>query len=206
MTERTLYYWAREYIAGIKEGGDYGDLPRVITINIVNFDHIRLDQFHTAFRLREDTCREYVLTDVMEIHFLNMVKFRRKAGKKTENTLERWLMFLDEYSSAETVERITGIDPAIAKAQRRLEEVTQNEEFRRNYQLRQKALSDWTTGINTALENGRKKGRKEGLKKGVINVAKNALSEGLSIDTIKKITGLDEKAITALKNETQTPG
>jgi predicted transposase/invertase (TIGR01784 family) len=107
-------------------------------------------------------------------------------------------MFLDEYSSAETVSKIMGIDPAIAKAQRRLEEVTQNEEFRRNYQLRQKALSDWTTGINTALENGRKEG--------MIDVAKNALSEGLTVDMIKKITGLDEEAITALKNETRTPG
>jgi predicted transposase/invertase (TIGR01784 family) len=120
--------------------------------------------------------------------------------------LERWLMFLDEYSSAETVERITGIDPAIAKAQRRLEEVTQNEEFRRNYLLRQKALSDWTTGVNTAFERGvdqgMKKGRKEGRKEEKIDVARNALSEGLPVDMIKKITGLDEKAITALKNET----
>ena len=79
MTEWTLYYWAREYVAGIKEGEDYGDLPRVIAINIVNFDHIKLEQFHTVFRLREDVHREYVLTDVMEIHFLNMVKFRKKA-------------------------------------------------------------------------------------------------------------------------------
>jgi predicted transposase/invertase (TIGR01784 family) len=74
MTERTLYYWAREYAAGIKEGEDYGGLPRVIAINIVNFDHIKLEKFHTAFRLREDTRRDYVLTDVMEIHFVNMVK------------------------------------------------------------------------------------------------------------------------------------
>ena len=32
ITERTLYYWAREYIGGIKEGDDYSALPRVITI------------------------------------------------------------------------------------------------------------------------------------------------------------------------------
>jgi predicted transposase/invertase (TIGR01784 family) len=83
MTERTLYYWAREYVAGIKEGEDYGDLPRVITINIVNFDYVKLEKFHTTFRLREDVHHEYVLTDVMGIHFLNMVKFRRKTMKSS---------------------------------------------------------------------------------------------------------------------------
>jgi predicted transposase/invertase (TIGR01784 family) len=102
-------------------------------------------------------------------------------------------MFLDEYSTPETLAEIIGIDPAIAKAQRRFEEVTQNEEFRQNYLLRQKAQSDWTTGVNTALE----KGRKEGM----IDAAKNALSEGLTVDIIKKITGLDEETIIALKNE-----
>lgn len=106
-------------------------------------------------------------------------------------------MFLDEYSSPETLAEIIGIDPAIAKAQRRFEEVTQNEEFRQNYLLRQKAQFDWTTGVNTALEKGRKEGKKEGM----IDAAKNALSEGLAVDIIKKITGLDEEIIIALKNE-----
>jgi hypothetical protein len=42
------------------------------------------------------------------------------------------------------------MDPTIAKAQRRLEEVTQDDEFWHNYTLRQMALSDWTTSVNTA--------------------------------------------------------
>jgi predicted transposase/invertase (TIGR01784 family) len=189
MTERTLYYWAREYIAGIKEGDDYGELPRVITINIVNFDHVKLDDFHTTFRLREDEHREYILTDVLEIHFLNMVKFRGKMIKDTGNILERWLIFFDERSGREALEEIMKIDGAIAKAQRRLEEVTRDEEFRHNYTLRQMALSDWTTGVNTAFE------------KGVITVAKNALSQGMSVDTVRQITGLDNETIRALQKE-----
>jgi predicted transposase/invertase (TIGR01784 family) len=44
MSERTLYYWAREYAQGIKEGQDYAKLPRVVTINIVNFDHVKLER------------------------------------------------------------------------------------------------------------------------------------------------------------------
>ena len=38
MEKRTLMYWAREYAEAISEGMDYNVLPKVITINIVNFD------------------------------------------------------------------------------------------------------------------------------------------------------------------------
>jgi predicted transposase/invertase (TIGR01784 family) len=46
MEKRTLYHWGREYVAGISAGGDYINLPRVITINIVDFDNIKIDDFH----------------------------------------------------------------------------------------------------------------------------------------------------------------
>jgi hypothetical protein len=54
------------------------------------------------------------------------------------------------------------MDMAIQKAQSRLEEVTQDYEVRRTYIMRQKALSDWTTGVNTVFEKGIEKGRVEG--------------------------------------------
>jgi predicted transposase/invertase (TIGR01784 family) len=217
MTERTLYYWAKEYTAGIKEGEDYRELPRVLTINIVRFDHVKVDRVHTVFRLREDTDREYLLTEALAIHFVNMVKFRGKREKDSRNNLERWLMFFDERTGREVLEEIMGIDPAIAQAQRRLEEVTRDEEFRHNYLVRQLALSDWTTGINTAFERGVKEGREKGIKEGrekgikegrgkgieegILSVARNALAKGLSVDTVQQITGLDTETICALPKE-----
>jgi hypothetical protein len=44
------------------------------------------------------------------------------------------------------------MDSAIRKAQERLDFVTQEKEFLRNYHLREMAMSDWTTGVNTAVE------------------------------------------------------
>jgi predicted transposase/invertase (TIGR01784 family) len=189
MTERTLYYWSREYISGIKEGEDYSGLPRVIAVNIVNFDHIKLDNFHTAFRLREDTHREYVLTDLLEIHFLNMVKFRKQETKDMNKPLERWLTFFDERTPEQTLREVIGMDTAIQKAQSRLEEVTQDYEVRRTYIMRQKALSDWTTGVNTAIE------------KKAMDVAQKALAEGLPVNVIQKITGLSLEDIISLQTK-----
>ncbi|MDR1072686.1 MAG: hypothetical protein LBL45_03285, partial [Treponema sp.] len=65
---------------------------------------------------------------------------------------------LDEYSTPGALAETVRIDPVIAKAQMRLVAVTAKEEFRQNYEVRRKALSDWTTGVNTAFERGVEKG------------------------------------------------
>jgi predicted transposase/invertase (TIGR01784 family) len=62
MEKRTLWYWSREFTKSISVSDDYKDLPRVITINIVDFDNIKLDDFHTCFHLWEDDRHDYLLT------------------------------------------------------------------------------------------------------------------------------------------------
>jgi hypothetical protein len=52
------------------------------------------------------------------------------------------------------------------KANERLNFVTQDKEFLRNYHLREMAMSDWTTGVNTEVE------------KKQIEIAKNLLGKG----------------------------
>ena len=86
------------------------------------------------------------------------------------------------------------MDSAINKAFQRLNLVTQDKEFLREYHLREMALSDWTTGINTATE----KGIEEGAMQKQIEIARNLLSEGLPIELVHKTTGLDIETIQAL--------
>jgi predicted transposase/invertase (TIGR01784 family) len=195
MEKRTLMHWGREFTKGISAGGDYKELPKVITINIVNFDTIKLNDFHTCFHLWEDNHRDYLLTDVLEIHFINMVKFRKlKTGDFMNNLLERWLTFFDVNTPEEILQEVIKMDPAINKANERLEFVTQDKEFLRNYHLREMAMSDWTTGINTATA----KGREEGAMQKQIEIAKNMLRMEISIDLIHETTGLDMETIQAL--------
>lgn len=190
MEKRTLLYWAREYTEAISAGDDYCELSRVITINIVNFDSIKIDRFHTIFHIREDSETSYILTDVLEIHFLNMVKFRNMTTKDIKNNLLcQWLTFFDVNTPEKDLEEIIKMNTAIQKANERLAFVTQDKEFLRDYHRRQMEMSDWTTGLNTAFE------------KGLMSAAKNALAEGLSMDIIQRITGLDEETIIALQNE-----
>ena len=87
------------------------------------------------------------------------------------------------------------MDSAINKANERLNFVTQDKDFLRNYHLREMAMSDWTTGVNTAFEKGELKGEA----KKANEVAKNALRKGLPVDVIQEITGLDKDAIKSLE-------
>jgi predicted transposase/invertase (TIGR01784 family) len=194
MEKRTLYYWAQEYSRSISAGTDYGALPRVIMINIVNFDSIKIERYHTVFHIREDTEKYYVLTDALEIHFLNMVKFRRVKNKdKGKDALCRWLTYFDVNTPEEELEEVIRMDTAIGKADERLNFVTRDEDFLRNYHIRQMEMSDWTTGINTAFERGIEKGRND--------IARKALSKGLAADVIRDLTGLSVEDIVKLRNE-----
>ena len=182
MSERTLYYWAREYVSGIKAGQDYASLPRVVTINIVDFDHVKLEQFHSVFRLREDKNPGYILTEVLEIHFLNMVRFRKlkAAGALSRDPLERWMLFFDERTPESELMEVIKMDTAIEKAQKRMEEVTQDRDFMREYTRRMKATCDWTTSINTALEKGMAQGRQEGMAQGIEKGLLQGIEKGMA--------------------------
>jgi predicted transposase/invertase (TIGR01784 family) len=191
MERRTLYHWGREYVEGIESGVKYNELPRVITINIVNFDMIKLEDYHTCFHLREDEHREYVLTDVMEIHIINMVKFRKnKTGDVENDNLERWLTFFDEKTPDDKLEEVIRMDSSIEMAYERIKHVTQDKELLRAYHMREMGMMDWRSSMSDA--------RREGREEGKIDDARNMLNEGLSLDIIHRITGLDTKTIQSL--------
>jgi predicted transposase/invertase (TIGR01784 family) len=72
------------------------------------------------------------------------------------------------------------------------------EQALRAYEMREMALSDWTTAVNHARREGMSEGIKEGMKEGMMEAARKALAEGFTIEAVGKITGLDEGTIKAL--------
>jgi predicted transposase/invertase (TIGR01784 family) len=200
MGQRTLFHWSREYEGSLQSGEDYGSLPKVITINIVNFDYIELPEYHTSFHLREDRHPEYILTEVLEIHFISMTKFRKQAEKDlAHNALDRWMTFFDRESGQALVEEIVKMDSAIERAAVKLNFVTGDREFLHQYHLREMALSDKTTEINTAFERGLEQGIEQGLERGIEQVAKNLLQKAHSLEYVQEVTGLSIEQIKRLR-------
>lgn len=55
-------------LEGIKQGEDYRKLNKVITINLLDFNFLETKNYHSLFHLWEDVEKDYMLTDLVEIH------------------------------------------------------------------------------------------------------------------------------------------
>jgi predicted transposase/invertase (TIGR01784 family) len=202
--KRSLFYWSSKYIRDFKSGGDYAGLDPVIAVNILGFGCFPVDDFHTSFHLWEDARRDVMLTDVCEIHFLEMAKFRRlerkgaAGGFSLENPLHRWLAYFDEGSPTEIIMEVLKMDPAIQLFQSKMELIRRDPAMLRAYEQYEKAASDWTSGINGAKREGEQKGRLEGRLEGKLEIARNLLRKGYNEADIADITGLPTDTVAAL--------
>jgi predicted transposase/invertase (TIGR01784 family) len=193
MDKRSLFYWGKKYTHDFGKGSKYIDLVPVIAINIVDFEYVPLDDFHTSFHLWEDLHKDFKLTDACEIHFLDMVKFRRlrsrgAAGEfSLENPLHRWLAWCDEKSSTELVEEVVKMDMAINIAQSQMDLIRRDPAMLRAYEGYEKAQWDWNSGMYDSEQIG--------LQKGIQKVAKRALAKGFSLEAIADLTGLSEQEV-----------
>jgi predicted transposase/invertase (TIGR01784 family) len=211
MNKRSLFYWSREYSKGLEAGEDYEELPNVIAINIVNFEFIKTGDYHTSFHLWEDQDKGCLLSDALEIHFVDMAKFRKLGEPDIRNDpLQRWLTYFDRGSPLALVEEVVKMDRAIQKAEEKMSYISKDKEALRAYQMREIALSDWTSGVNYARregkqeglregeERGLRKGEERGLRKGKQETARNLKAMGLTAAQIEQATGLTEEQIREL--------
>jgi predicted transposase/invertase (TIGR01784 family) len=100
--------------------------------------------------------------------------------------LHRWLAYFDPASPEDLIEEVIRMDTGIQKAQERLAFVANDKEALREYHMREMALSDWTSGVNHARQEGAQE------------IAKNLKSMGIPIGQIAQGTGLTVEQIEKL--------
>ena len=105
--------------------------------------------------------------------------------------------------------------PEIRSAVDTLYELSANPDVRAQYEAREKAWRDHKAEMDWVYDDGLEKGRAEGLESGLekgraegrealLETARNALAEGLPLHVVQKITGLDEKTIKSLHEESRS--
>ncbi|MGE5703967.1 MAG: Rpn family recombination-promoting nuclease/putative transposase [Clostridia bacterium] len=194
MEKRALYYWAKMYEEQLGESSLYKHLRKTITINILDFQCLPTDAFHSIFRLQEES-RGFLLTNDLEIHFLELSKLRG-SDVNMNDPLVNWLLFVGAQDER-TVDLLARNEPVIRKAKTVLEFLNQNDEARKLYEIRVKALRDEANMIEGAKEEG----RAEGEAKGKAEIAKNMLVAGMSIEQISALTGLSPVEIKRLAKQ-----
>ena len=213
MIKRSLYYWSKLYSEQLNEGEDYSILKRTICINILNFKYLKTRKFHSSYRLKEIYSNEE-LTDVAEIHFIEIPKLEEGTDKLEEGTDEKdmlanWIEFLKDPES----EKVRSLEMTIVEIRQAKDELIRmsNDDTQRElYEMRAKTLKDKISALNEAerkgikkgMEKGIKKGKEEGIKEGeknkAIEIAKSLL-DVLDVETIALKTGLSIDEINELK-------
>ena len=205
MIQRTLYYWSKMYSEQIQNRDNYSKLERTVCINILNFKYLKNDKYHNAYRLKEITSNEE-LTDLQEIHFIELPKFNEIGNKEyVENVekmdaLEKWLEFLVEPES-NTVRQLELSNEEIKLAKSELYRLSMDSKEREQYNMRKKAIYDRISALENAEAKGKKEGKLEGKLESKLEVVKESLSQGLEISLISKITGLSEEEILKIKKD-----
>ena len=175
MPARSLYYWSKMYGEQLLIGQKYKGLKKTICINIVDFDATKSNTYHSVYNLMERN-QGYMLTDIMEIHFVEMTKLKKVyEGDK----LSQWIRFIKGESRKE-IEEMAIANKDIDKALEILTAMSMDKNERAAYLSREMALHDQATFI----EEGREEGREEGIK--LTKKIFKLLSSGETIEDIAR--------------------
>ena len=91
MAKRTLYYWSKLFQSQLQGGDSYRALHKAVTVNVLDFNVLPTDRYHSTFHLSEDATR-LLLTDLLEVHFVELRKLKTQSVG-LERPLVRWMAF-----------------------------------------------------------------------------------------------------------------
>lgn len=186
--KRSIYYWTELFTENFKRGDDYLDLKKCIAINILNTPFKLSEKMHSVYRILE-TETHTVLSDVLEIHFLDLTKLPVSAG----GNLEKWLKFI-KTENREERNMLSEKNTLMEKANRAMEDFYVCEREREMYRAACRYESDRVSMINESERKGIAKGSYQTKRE----TAKNLIDIGLSVENITKATGLSREEIEKL--------
>ena len=203
------------YIDKIKDGlvskGDkYIKQKKLIQINFDDFERFD-ERIVIKFRMMDEEKglirSDYVYNTDVEIYHINLKRINKMYYNKNKlNKFEKELLLMtldDEEELTKTSKGCKEMEKVAEKISRvsREEElegiydVEEQEKFIRDRIRAHAATEGFEQGLEQGLESGIEKGIKEGEKNKQIEIAKNLLSSGVSIDIIEKSTGLSHEEI-----------
>ncbi|MBI3926659.1 MAG: PD-(D/E)XK nuclease family transposase [Armatimonadetes bacterium] len=207
--ERAVYYLARLFSEQLEKGDPYTRIAKTIGISLLDFVLFSdLEDLHSTYRFY-DTDHQRELTDILELHFIELAKFRRDKPHELRTPFEKWLHVLkfgELYESGlapvpEALRQEEGIEMALES----MRKACASDEVREMIELRMKAMRDEATRMEAAVQQGLEQGLEQGLQQGLqqgleqgrregrralVETARRMRDAGMSIETILSMTGL----------------
>ena len=189
--ERILYYWAANYSKLLKKGEEYEDLTPVISI--LNFNLNKNDKnVHSCYMIY-DTKNARLLTDHLQIHIIELKKFKFKDNDLKKD-LNYWLGFFTTKDMEEYMSEIVKEKPIMEEAHKRYNNFIRSRLMMSEYE--KKEIYQYDKQI--MLKDERLKGIKQGIKDEKYSIAKSLKNSGLDNKFISEHTGLSIEEIEKL--------
>jgi predicted transposase/invertase (TIGR01784 family) len=209
----------------LKKGAAYGEVVKVISINILHFDFCQGSDYiyhgttsfiglHNKTVLQLNAAqkklfkREKVADIYPEYYLINIKNFNDVA----KDSLDEWIYFLKNEEIKDNFQA-----KGLLEAKEKLEMIKMKPAEKAAYDAHQKDLhreaslykSTYVLGKIEGVEKGIKQGVKQGIKQGIeqgeknksCEVAKKGLQAGISVKTISLMTGLDKDEIEKLRTK-----
>ncbi len=192
--ERGTFYLCKIFISTIEEGQGYNDTKKAIAIIITDFSYFNRKEYHQIGKLKFEDCideneiveeikeeSEYV-TDKIEIHIIDLRKFRKIKSPKGE--LADWINLI--IGEEGEIEMAVKRNNTIAKVNEENRRLSADKKMQEQYWYEQKELYAENTRMSVAKEEGREEGKKVKTKE----IAKKMKLKNIDIEEICEITGL----------------
>jgi len=202
--KRIFYYISKNVVNEVKEGKNYNNVQKIISINLLDFNLKFGDKgkAHRCFKLI-DTKDLNISLDLIQIHILEVKRFIEiiKNSTKEElknNRLLSWMKFFTSDNLELIEEELKEENQIMSKVIEEYRKFTSDDKMMRAYAAREAFLvgqkmmlrREREDGFDEGIEEGIKRGIKEGEKNKAISMAKSMKTKNMDINLISEITGL----------------
>jgi predicted transposase/invertase (TIGR01784 family) len=179
---RSLFYSAKFFCDQLERGQPYESLCQTVTISLLDFNLFPdRTELHSTFQLREPE-QGFPLTDLLELHYIELRKFSPSKTQELRTRFERWLYllkFADHFDVEskplpDNLAQEEGIPMAIDS----MRKAYARDEIRELIEAREKAERDEISRLHHARQEGRLEGRQEGRQEGRLEGRQEGRLEG----------------------------
>ena len=200
MAKRLLYYWAQTYTGDLKRGKEYDILNKTIAI-LISVEELEetkgIEKYHTKWEIREEENIDKKLTEDLEIHVIELSKFKEGQEIRPE---DNWIRALKS-KGVDEMKKISELDKQIKEMKEELERITADPELREKYYQREKNLRDALSWIKAEREEGKAEGKAEGIEENRKEIVLSMHKKDINIETISEIVKLSKKEIEKIIKE-----
>jgi predicted transposase/invertase (TIGR01784 family) len=146
MAARSLFYWSKLFSAQLIVGGEFSELKRTISINILDFTMFQKDERYWRKGYLKDDVSNEKFTDLLEVHFIELNKLQ---PFDQNSPLAFWIEFFrDPYS--EKMNSVYEKVPEMKEAKEIFERAKSDPEAQEAMRIYEKAAYDYGNGISIA--------------------------------------------------------